>query len=246
MQKRLERFLSWLLDARWFPETNLEEKKQLKSELRMVRRITARMEAFNKEHRDVRLKQGLELWRSYQSTVASLAKTQTRTAPHLSASSMAKGSPEIAQRLMCAVLVIRKLYPQVSAYEKAQELLADPSQLPYPITVSEETIQELRAGTLRRPVTASELNYLRDGQDIPMRPYWRSLKALESSVARLEKELTADKHSSQLAILHNLYAEYLWSQKFQAGFSNDEAAMLNALVSTDVPAVEGVLKGPPA
>ena len=193
---------------------------------------------------DVRLERGAVEWRSYESNLATLAKQPARSAPHLDVGSFTKGSPEIAERLMCAVLIVRKLRPEVSTYQEIQRLLADPSQLPYPITVSEEAIQGLRAGTLRRPVTASELHYLREGRDIPMRRYWRSVKALQSSVARLEKQLKADKRSAQLAILHKLYAEYLWSQKFQAGFSDDEAATLNALVSTDVHAVAGVLKGP--
>lgn len=67
-----------------------------------------------------------------------------------------------------------------------------------------------------------------------MRRYWTSVKALQSSVARLEKQFKVDKSSAQLAILHRLYAEYLWSQKLRAGFSDDEATMLSILVSTEV------------
>lgn len=119
---------------------------------------------------------------------------------------------------MCAVLIIRKLRPQVRAYEEVRRLLADPDLLPYPIRASEETIQELRAGTLRRAVTAGEVYYLREGRDIPMRRYGRSAKALQSSVARLEKEFKVDKIAAQLGALHYLYAQYLWSQKGQAGF----------------------------
>jgi hypothetical protein len=131
------------------------------------------------------------------------------------------------------ILIIRKLHPQVSAFEEIQRLLADPTLLAYPITVSEEAIRELRAGTINRPITASELNYLNEGRDIPMRRYSLSIKALQSSVGRLQKRIEAGKQSDQVAILHKLYAEYLWSQKGQAGFSDAEAAMLNALVSTE-------------
>ena len=234
MQEQLERFLSWLLDARWFPETDDEEKRRLKSELRRIRRILGRMQAFSKGIPDARLERGVAEWRSYESNLAALAKQPARSAPHVHIGSFTKGSPEIAERLMCAVLILRQVRPDVSAYQEIQRLLADPSQLPYPITVSEEAIRELRAGTPRRPVTASEWHYLREGRDIPMRRYWRSVEALESSVARLEKRLKPDKRSGQRSILHQLYAEYLWSQKFQAGLSDDEAAMLNALVSTDM------------
>ena len=99
--------------------------------------------------------------------------------------------------------------------------------------MSEEAVQELRSGTINRPLTASELNYLREGRDIPMRRHSVSVKALQSSVARLEKQLGPAKQSAQRAKLHMLYAEYLWSQKFQAGFSDAEAAMLNALVRAE-------------
>ena len=97
---------------------------------------------------------------------------------------------------MCAVLIIRKLRPRVGAYEEVQRLLADPSQLPYPIMASEETIQELRAGTLCRPPTGYELHCLALGRNIPMRRYWTSVKALQSSVARLEKQFKVDKSSA--------------------------------------------------
>jgi hypothetical protein len=234
MQERLERFLSWLLDARWFPETDPREKKGLKSELRKVRRILARMEGFSKGIRDVRLEDGLAEWRSHENGIAALVKQHARRAPHIHIGGLTKGSPEIAERLMCAVLIIRKLHPRGSAYEEVHRLLADPSILPYPITVPKETIQELRAGTIHRPVTPSEFNYLREGRDIPMRRYSISVKAIQSSVSRLEKQIEANKHSAQLAVLHNLYAEYLWSQKFQAGFSDAEAAMLSALVPPNV------------
>lgn len=247
MRERLERFLSWLLDARWFPETDAQEKTRLKGELRGIRRILARMQAYSERIPDARLQRGLAEWRRYESNLAASAKLPRRRAPHFRIDdSSTKGSPEIAKRLMCAFLIIRKLRPKVGAYQEIQRLLADPSQLPCPIAVSEKTIRELQAGTLRRPGTPSELHYQREGRDIPMRPYWRSVKALESSVARLERGLKADKRSDQLKILHDLYFEYLLTQKFQAGFSNDEAAMLNALVSTDVPAVAGVgvQKGP--
>ncbi len=113
-------------------------------------------------------------------------------------------------------------------------MLADPSLLPFPIKVPEEVIQKLRAGTINRPVTASELSYLNEGRDIPMRRYSISVKAIQSAVARLEKQFKPAKHTAQRAMLHWLYAEYLWSQKSQAGFSDAEAAMLTDLVPTEV------------
>jgi hypothetical protein len=233
VQERLERFLSWLLDARWFPETDLQEKKRRKSELKKLRRILSRMRAFSQGIPDVRLARGLAEWQAYEENLVALVTQHVRSAPHISIGGSSKGSREIAERLMCAALILRKLRPRGSAYEEIHRLLADPSLLPYPITVSEEAIQELRSGTIDRPLTASEWNYLREGRDIPMRRYSISVKAIQSSVARLEKQLGSAKHSAQRAILHTLYAEYLWSQKFQAGFSDAEAALLNALVPAE-------------
>jgi hypothetical protein len=40
-------------------------------------------------------------------------RQQLRAAPHMSTGGSARGSPEIAERLMCAVLIIRKVRPQV-------------------------------------------------------------------------------------------------------------------------------------
>ena len=233
VQEQLERFLSWLLDARWFPETDYEEKKRLKSELKKLRRILARMKAFSRGSPDVRLARGLADWQAYESSTAALVKQSFRSAPQTHISDSGKGSREIGERLMCATLILRKLHPRVSAYEEIQRLLADPSLLPYPITLSEEVMAELRSGNVNRAVTVSELNYLNEGRDIPMRRYSISVKAIQRSVARLEKQLRPAKHSAQRAILHTRYAEYLWSQKFQAGFSDAEAAMLNALVPAE-------------
>lgn len=229
VREQLECFLSWLLDARWFPETDHIEKERLKGELRKVRRIVARMEAFARGLPDVRLQQGLAGWKSYEGNLATLVKQELRSAPHISTGGSGRGSPEIAQRLMCAVLIIRKLRPRESVYEEMQRLLADPDLLPYPIKLSEESLRELLAGR-RRPVTGYDLHCLALGRNIPMRRYTRTVKALQSSVARLEKESKANKHSAQLSIIRHLYAEYMWSQKIQAGFSDAEAAMLAALI----------------
>jgi hypothetical protein len=72
MHEQLERFLAWLLDARWFPETDLDEKKRLKLELRKVRRIVKRMKAFSNGIPDVRLERGLAEWKSFEMNVAAL------------------------------------------------------------------------------------------------------------------------------------------------------------------------------
>jgi hypothetical protein len=234
VQERLERFLSWMLDARWFPETDSEEKKRRKGELRKVRAILTRMKAFSKDIRDVRLQRGLAEWQSYEKSLAELAAQHIRRAPQCDSSGPGKGNPDIAKRILCAFLIVLKLWPDRSVYEEVQRLLADPTSLPYPITVPEDVIQELQAGTTSRPVTASEMNYLKEGRDIPMRRYSMSVKALQSSVARLRKRIKAGQCFGYFEVLQSLYGEYLWSQRGQGGFSDAEAAMLRALVPTDV------------
>jgi hypothetical protein len=212
VRERLEHFLSWLLDARWFPGTNLQEKQRLNSELKKLRRVLTRMRALSQGSPDVRLQRGVAEWQSYESSLATLAKQHYRSSPHFHTGGPSKGLPEIAERLMCATLIIRKLRPHGSAYEEIQRLLADPSLLPFAITVPKEVIQKLRAGIINRPVTASELSCLNEGRDIPMRRYSISLKAIQSSVARLQKRIDAGEHPPQLTILRTLYAQYLWSQ----------------------------------
>ncbi len=233
VQEWLERFLSCLLDARWFPETDWREIERRKSELEKLRRILARMRTFGQRNPDVRLARGLVEWEAYEQGLVPLVKQHVRSAPHISIGGSSKGSREIAERWMCAALILHKLHPRRGAYEEMQRLLADPSQLPYPITLSEEVKAALRSGDVPRYATPSEWNFLNSGEDIPMRSYSLSVKALQSSVARLEKELGPNKPTAQRARLHMLYAEYLGSQKLQAGFSKAEAAMLDDLVPSE-------------
>lgn len=93
VQEQLERFLARLLDARWFPETDVNEKARLKGKLRKVRRIVKRMEAFSQGIPDLRLQQGLAGWKDYETDFAALAKQQLRTAPHISTGGSRKGLP---------------------------------------------------------------------------------------------------------------------------------------------------------
>jgi hypothetical protein len=174
----------------------------------------------------------VEDWQAYETKLATFAEQHYREAPHFEGGSSSKRLWEIPERLFCATLILRQLRPRESAYEEIQRLLADPTQLPCPVTVSVEAKQELQAGTLRRPLTASELNYL-EGRDIPMRRYSISVKAIQSTVGRLQRQIDACTYSSQLAILRNLYARYLWSQKGQAGFSDAEDAVFRDLVRAE-------------
>jgi len=233
VQQQLERFLSWLLDPRWFPETNRQEKEKFQNQLKKLDRILARMKAFSKGIPDVGLQQGVEAWQAYRGRLATFAEQHYRKAPHFEGGSPSKRLWEIPEQLLCATLILRYLHPREGAYERIRQFLADPTQLPWPVTVSEEAKQELEAGTFNRTMTASELNYLREGRDIPMRRYAISVKAIQSSVERLQDQINARKYSSRLAILQMQYARYLWSQKGQAGFSDAEEATLRELVATD-------------
>jgi hypothetical protein len=204
LRERLEVFLCWLLDARWFPETDSIEKKRRKGELRKIRAIISRMEAFSKSIPDLRLQRGLAEWRNYESTLAELASQHLRSAPHTHITAESKGFPEIARRILCAVLIVRKLYPDRSAYLKVQRRLANPTLLPDPF-----------------------------GRAIPMRQHFVSLKALQSSVARLQEQRGTCVFMGELITLESLYCEFLWSQWGQAGYSDAEAEMLRSLVPPD-------------
>lgn len=59
VQERLKRFLSWILDARWFSETDMQEKTRRRSELKKLRRILERMKEFSEGNPDVRLQKGI-------------------------------------------------------------------------------------------------------------------------------------------------------------------------------------------
>ncbi len=233
VQEQLERFLSWLLVPRWFPETNRQEKERLKTQLKKLDRIMARMKAFSEGIPDVGLQQGVEAWQAYRDRLATFAEQHYRKAPHFEGGSPSKRLWEIPEQLLRATLILRYLHPRESAYERIQRFLADPAQLPYPVTVSEEAKRELEAGTFNRTMTASELNYLQEGRDIPMRRNTISVKAIQSRVERLQKQIDARKYSSRLSILQKQYAYYLWSQKGQAGFSDAEDATFREVVSTD-------------
>ena len=63
-----------------------------------------------------------------------------------------------------------------------------------------------------------------------MRPYNLSVAAIQSSVSRLKRRIREAGHLAYYAILERHFAEYLWSQRKQAGFSDSEADMLRALV----------------
>ena len=78
VQERLERFLSWLLDARWFPETDLKEKARRKSELKKLRRVLSRMREFSQGIPDVRLQRGIAEWQAYEENFVVLAKQHVR------------------------------------------------------------------------------------------------------------------------------------------------------------------------
>jgi hypothetical protein len=98
LQERLEQFLSWLLDARWFPETDSQEKQRRKSELKKLRRVLGRMRAFSKGNPDHRSQRGLLGWQAYEENLIALTKQHVRSAPHVSIQGAGRGSREISER----------------------------------------------------------------------------------------------------------------------------------------------------
>ncbi len=229
----LGRFLSYLLDARWFPVRDGEEMRALKAQVREVLRIVRRMEAFSRKYPDGRLEKGLAEWENYLQTTAQIARQSVSRSPHMKTSRAGNAETEIAERLLCASLIIPMLWPDGGIYTKLQELLAQPEKLPYIITVTPERAKELRARKPGTPVTASEWHYLQNGCDIPLRRYSKSEKTLQSAVKRLQDKIRKRLHFDHYKTLEWLYGLYLWSQKGQSGFSDAEAQMLRSLVPTD-------------
>jgi hypothetical protein len=230
VQECLEDFLSWLLDARWFPETDSTEMRRRKAELKKLRALLARMEAFSKDKRDMRLQRGLAEWRSYLETLEVLAKQHVRRAPDMQTSEVSWAEIEVAERLLCATLIIPKLWPGTSVYGKMQKLLAEPATLPRPITAAEDSKKELRGADGGRVYTPLQAYFIETGKEMPLRPYLKSEKTLQSCVGRLLKKIEAGSHFSRHDLLKKLYGQYLWSQWGRAGFSQGEAQMLRSLL----------------
>lgn len=233
VHEALGRFLSYVLDARWFPERDTAEKQYVKAELLAVRRIIRRMEAFSQRHPDRRLERGLSDWKDYEQTTAQLAKATVRRSPYTKISDEERAEIEIAERLLCATLIIPKLWPNVSVYDKMRDLLAEPNSLPHVATGAEDSTKGLTTLHGKRLYTAAEVHYMLTGQEMPLRRYRRSNKALQSCVRRLQKKIEAYLHPDSFAILGKLYAEYVGTQWAQAGYSEAEAQMLRSLIPAE-------------
>ena len=228
-QERLEGFLSWLLDARWFPETDHDEIKRRKSDLKSLRAILRRMEGFSKEKRDVRLQEGVAKWQDYERTLAQLAKQHVRRALDMQTCPVDKAETEIAERLLCATLVIPKLRPGAGIYGRMQQFLADPASLPRLPRAAEGDIKELRTPDGKPASSALQAYFTETGKEMPLKPYSKSEKTLQSCVRRLEKKIEAGLHFSRSQLLVSLYGQFLWSLFGQSGFSEAEARMLRSL-----------------
>ena len=229
-RERLERFLSWLMDARWYPQTDTEEIKRRRAELRTFRSILARMRAFSSGKPDVRLQRGLAEWENYGQSLTILAMQHVRRAPDMQTSPLGKAETEIAERLVCATLVIAKLWPGESVYGRMRRLLAEPATLPRLITLADDRAKNLRRPNGRRLLTALQAKFVETGEEMPLRPYSRSEKALQSCVGRLKARINAGMHFSYSQLLERLYSQYQWSQWAKAGFSEAEAEMLRSIV----------------
>ena len=246
-QERLESFLSWLLDARGFPETDHDEIKRRKSVLKSLRAILHRMEAFRMENPDVRLQEGVAKWQDYERMLAQLAKQHVRRAPNMQTCRVDKGETEIAQRLLCATLIIPRLWPGAGIYGKMQRFLAEPASLPRLPTAGKDSIKELRTPDGNPASSALQAYFAETGKEMPLKPYSKSEKTLQSCVRRLEKKIEAGLHFSRSQLLGSLYGQYLWSLYGQPGFSEAEARMLRSLVPLESgPNDSAKVKGKPS
>lgn len=219
---RLERFLCWLLDARWFPTNNggIEKaKKEARARLRTLRAIIRRMETFVRRTQQDQLQHSLAEWKTYANTLQDICATTIRRSPTMQTGSRRKRETVIAERLLCAALVIPKLWSDGSTYSKMKELLEDPGKLKYD-TASQSYIN---------------LCQHHQGQYcIQLVRYGRSEKALQSLVQRLRTNIR-HRHSpyrDDLEVLHHVYGQYCWQSLGTSGFTDSEAHMLASLVNS--------------
>jgi hypothetical protein len=183
----LERFLSYLLDVRWFPERKYDEELRVKAKLRCLRRIIRQMEAFA---RNDPVEVGPD-WKSYERNLAEVAKNAIRRAPQMKASGPRRGETAIGERLLCAALIVPELWPRESVYGKIQRFLAEPSTLPHVVTLAEDNTKELRTPEGRPVFTPLQIHLKLKGEEMPLRPYYMSEKGLQTRVARLRDKLGA-------------------------------------------------------
>jgi hypothetical protein len=221
----LKRFLSYMLDARWFPERKYDEERRIKSSLRTLRRIIKRMEDFAHNHS---VEVGPE-WKSYESALTQLATNAVRRAPQMDASCLWRGDTAVTERLLCATLIVPELWPDEGVYSTIQRFLAEPSTLPHLVTLAEDAAKELWTPDGWRVFTPLQIHFRRKGEEMPLRPYHISEKGLQSKVARLRNKLSADPQRLRW-VVERLYAEYVGTQFSRMGFSDCEAQMLSSLI----------------
>lgn len=204
----LTRFLSWALDARWFPTTDHSVKRENRSALRTLRGILKRMEKFVRRFPDQRLRRGLAEWKSYEETLTSVARSTIRRSPVMQTTSInSKTDTIIATRLLCASLIIARLWNGEAIYARMKHFLADPSKLPYD--------------------TANK-----GCKDVKPVRYSRSEKALQSMVQRMRRTIKLRRSSfhNDLEVLESVYGQYCWLNLGQSGFSDSEKRILCSLI----------------
>ena len=204
----LMRFLSWLLDARFFPETDHSVKNKNRAELRRFKGILKRMEGFVEDVPDERLKRGIAEWKSYEPVLKGMTRQMVRSSPIMQITSVnSKANQTVALNLLCASRIIPKLWPGEDIYRKMKQFLAEPAKLPY------DTAQS--------------------GRQIERRPYHMSEKALQSSVQRIRGKIRARRTAfgNEVEVLEQTYGLYRWTSMGKAGFSDSEKEMLSSLVT---------------
>ncbi len=208
---QLEQFLYWLLDPRLFPETVEEDKKRTRSSLERLRRIRSRLEAYAAGTPDYRLAHAIADLKDHEGMLEGQLKSFIRRSPVMTTQSSQKGSPEIAERLLAAVLVCRKLKKGTDPYKEIQKILSNP-------------------GSIQRKASQWEQALRKIGRIPPIGPYSKHLRTLQKTVERLEKRIEAGKHRSHRAILESLYGQFLYVHAGRVGWSATEQRMVDDLV----------------
>ncbi len=210
---QLEKFLYWLLDPRLFPETDERDKKRIRASLERLRRIRNRLEAYAVETPDYRLAHSIADLKEYEGMLQGQLKDFVRRSPIMTIQSPQKGSPEVAERLLAAVLVCKKLRKGTDPYKEIQRILSNP-----------ESVNRREAGWERA--------LKRIGKLPPRRPHSKHLRSLQQNVERLERKVKVGKYRSHLDILQSLYGQFLYVHEGRIGWSDSEQSMLADLVSS--------------
>lgn len=120
---QLQSFLDWLLNPAYFLQTDTAKKREVDAHLKRTKRLAARLEIEARKWPSYALNHAAEELRGYVSTMSkhrySRSKLVSATGP-----SWMKEDVDVSERILSAVLILKRLNPGASPYQAIQERLA--------------------------------------------------------------------------------------------------------------------------